>query len=95
VSAFKTSHFAHMGATDIILSAESGPDYREVEYLTREAFWNLYAPGCAAHYLLHLLRSCSDYIPELGFNIAAEAAAVFDNTFPLKEKIITDTQLKH
>ena len=27
---------------------ERPEDYREVENLTREAFWNVYCPGCKA-----------------------------------------------
>ena len=32
---------------------ENRKDYREVENLVREAFWNVYQPGCVEHYLLH------------------------------------------
>lgn len=35
---------------------ETKDDYRQVEELTRDAFWNLYAPGCDEHYLCHILR---------------------------------------
>ena len=35
---------------------ETPQDYREVENLTREAFWNVYRPGCLEHYVLHQLR---------------------------------------
>lgn len=38
-----------------------------VEEITREAFWNLYSPGCDEHYLCHLLRDHKDFIPELDF----------------------------
>lgn len=38
-----------------------------VEQLTREAFWNLYVPGCDEHYLVHRMRSHEDYVPELSF----------------------------
>lgn len=40
-------------------------DYREVEELTRKAFWNLNVPGCNEHYLAHIMRSHCDFIPEL------------------------------
>jgi putative acetyltransferase len=33
----------------------------------REAFWNLYVPGCNEHFVLHNLRNSSDFIPELDF----------------------------
>ena len=46
---------------------ETPEDYREVEELTREAFWNVYAPGCVEHFVLHHYRSNPDFIPELDF----------------------------
>jgi predicted N-acetyltransferase YhbS len=42
-------------------------DHLEVEELHREAFWNLYAPGCDEHYLCHILRDHIDFIKELDF----------------------------
>ena len=46
---------------------EQSNDYREVENLTREAFWNLYRPGCTEHYVLHKYRDDPNFIPELDF----------------------------
>jgi len=46
---------------------EKEDEYFKVEQLTREAFWNLYVPGCDEHYLVHRMRSHEDYIPELSF----------------------------
>ena len=46
---------------------ENPQDYREVENLTREAFWNVYRPGCTEHYVLNQYRSNPDFIPELDF----------------------------
>ncbi len=40
-------------------------DYREVETMIREAFWNLYVPGCSEHYLAHVMRDHEDFISEL------------------------------
>jgi len=42
-------------------------DYSTVEELTREAFWNLYRPGCDEHYLCHILREHEDFIHELDY----------------------------
>ena len=36
-----------------------------VEGVTREAFWNLYVPGCSEHYIAHTLRQHKDFIREL------------------------------
>ena len=44
---------------------EQEKDYREVENLTREAFWNVYRPGCVEHYVLNQYRDNADFIPEL------------------------------
>ena len=33
---------------------ETEADYFAVENLTREAFWNVYRPGCTEHYVLHI-----------------------------------------
>ena len=44
---------------------EQEKDYREVENLTREAFWNVYRPGCVEHYVLNQYRNNADFIPEL------------------------------
>ena len=46
---------------------EKPQDYREVENLTREAFWNVYRPGCTEHYVLNQYRNNPDFIPELDF----------------------------
>lgn len=40
----------------IIIRRETPADYAAVEHLTREAFWNVYRPGCLEHYVLHVLR---------------------------------------
>lgn len=46
---------------------EKPQDYRRVENLTREAFWNLHVPGCDEHYLAKVLRDSSEFISELDF----------------------------
>ena len=49
----------------IIIRNETPADYRIVENLTREAFWNVYRPGCLEHYVLHCLRRDAAFVPEL------------------------------
>ncbi len=51
---------------------ETHQDYREVENLTREAFWNVYRPGCTEHYVLNQYRNNPDFIPELDFVMLEE-----------------------
>ena len=52
---------------DIIIRNETENDYRVVEEITREAFWNLYFPGCIEHYLVHKMRNHPDFLKELDF----------------------------
>ena len=48
-----------------MIRLEETHDYRENENLTREAFWNVYHPGCSEHYILHILRNDKAFVPEL------------------------------
>lgn len=52
---------------DIMIRNETEADYRVVEEITREAFWNLYFPGCHEHYLVHKMRDHPDFLKELDF----------------------------
>ena len=55
---------------------ETEKDYREVENLTREAFWNVYKPGADEHYFVHMMRSHPDFIPELAFVLEIDGKIV-------------------
>ena len=59
----------------IIIRQEQPKDYAAVEMLTREAFWNVYCPGCSEHYLAHVMRTHKDFIPELTFVAATPETA--------------------
>lgn len=52
---------------DMIIRNEKENDYRAVEEITREAFWNLDIPGCQEHYLVHKMRSHIDFLEEFDF----------------------------
>ena len=52
---------------NLIIRNETEKDYTIVEEMTREAFWNLYVPGCDEHYLVHIMRVHEDFIPALDF----------------------------
>lgn len=56
-----------MSEKNIIIRNETINDYRNTENLTREAFWNVYRPGCMEHYVLHCYRSDPAFVPELDF----------------------------
>lgn len=48
---------------------EEPKDYFEVENLTREAFWNIYRPGCFEHLVIHNLRTDESFVKELDYII--------------------------
>lgn len=68
---------------------ETPDDYRETENVMREAFWNVYSPGCSEHYLLHVMRGVPEYVPELAFLAVAGGRIVGAVAF-LKSWILTD-----
>ena len=78
-----------MNRKDVVLRRETVSDYRTVEELTREAFWNNHVPGCDEHYLLHIMRKADAFIPEL--DIVAEVnGKVVGNIVYTKAKIADD-----
>ena len=61
---------------NLTIRNEKASDYRAVEKLVREAFWNLYVPGCNEHFVMHNLRNSNDFIPELDFVAEKEGQIV-------------------
>lgn len=55
---------------------EQPNDYFTVENLTREAFWNVYRPGCMEHYVLHMLRTDPSFVSELDYVIEEEGKII-------------------
>lgn len=54
-----------MTENNIIIRLETKDDFRNTENLVREAFWNVYRPGCMEHYVLHCYRNDPAFVPEL------------------------------
>lgn len=73
----------------LLIRNESESDYRAVEELTREAFWNLHTPGCNEHYLVHVIREHADYIPELDF-VAEIDDEIVGNIIYSKAKLVDE-----
>ncbi len=70
-----------MNKNDIIIRLEKQEEYREVENLVRESFWNVYRPGCSEHYVLHVLRSDPDFVKELDFVMELDGRIIGQNMF--------------
>lgn len=66
---------------------EKPADYRKVEELTREAFWNVFRPGCVEHFVLNLYRKNPDFIPELDF-VMEEDGRIIGHVMFSKAKIV-------
>jgi putative acetyltransferase len=75
---------------DTIIRLETAADHRQVEELTREAFWNLYVPGCVEHYLAHILRDHPDFIPELDF-VAVSGGKIVGSIMYAKSRLADDS----
>lgn len=69
---------------------EMRADREIVEDITRNAFYNLYIPGCVEHYLVHTMREHEDFIPELDF-VAELDGQVIGNIMYTRAKL-TDEQ---
>ena len=70
-----------MNKNDIKIRLEKREDHRKVEYLIREAFWNVYRPGCSEHYVIHLLRDDPAFVNELDFVMEYDGRIVGQNMF--------------
>ncbi|WP_343249438.1 N-acetyltransferase [Diplocloster hominis] len=69
---------------------EREADYTKVEEITRKAFYNLYIPGCAEHYLVHIMRQHEDFLPELDFVIELDGQMI-GNIMYTKAKLVDET----
>lgn len=73
----------------ITIRNEKESDYKAVEEITREAFYNLYMPGCFEHYLVHIMRKHEDFIPELDF-VIERSGQVIGNIMYTKAKLVDE-----
>jgi putative acetyltransferase len=74
---------------DLMIRKESKEDYRTVEELTREAFWNVHFPGCNEHYCVLRMRGSPDFIPELDL-VAELNGRIVGNILYTHAKIINN-----
>ncbi|MGL6166871.1 MAG: GNAT family N-acetyltransferase, partial [Fusobacteriaceae bacterium] len=69
---------------NIVIRHEEEKDYKRVEEVAREAFWNLYFPGAHEHYVVYKMREHKDFIKELTFvievNGKVEGAIFYSNS---------------
>ncbi len=70
-----------MKKNDYIIRLERKEEYREVENLVRESFWNVYRPGCLEHYVLNQLRNDPAFVKELDFVMENDGQLIGQNMF--------------
>lgn len=70
-----------MNTNDITIRLEKKEDYRAVENLVREAFWNVYRPGCSEHYVIHVLRDDPAFVKELDLVMELRGELIGQNMF--------------
>lgn len=78
-----------MKQDNIIIRREIPADYSTVEYLTREAFWNVYRPGCTEHYVVHVLRQDPAFVPELDL-VMEQDGKIIGHVMYMRAKIVAD-----
>ncbi|WP_037373190.1 GNAT family N-acetyltransferase [Anaerovorax odorimutans] len=69
---------------------EKETDYERVEEITRKSFWNLYIPGCIEHYLVNIMRSHKDFLPELDLVIEVDNQ-IIGNIMYTKAKLVDES----
>ena len=70
-----------MNKNDYVIRLERKEEYRAVEELVREAFWNVYRPGCSEHYVIHVLRDDPAFVKELDFVMEQDGNLIGQNMF--------------
>ena len=70
-----------MNTNDDTIRLEKKEEQREVENLVREAFWNVYRPGCSEHFVIHVLRDDPAFVKELDFVMEREGRLIGQNMF--------------
>ena len=79
-----------MDTAGLTIRQEAPADYRAVEALTREAFWNVYRPGCLEHYLVHTLRGSPAFVPQLDL-VLERAGQLIGHILYLRSSIRADS----
>ncbi len=74
---------------NVVIRQERAEDEATVENLVREAFWNVYRPGCQEHDVLHWLRASPNFVRELAFVMEGDGRIIGQ----IKEKLKLPGQL--
>ena len=70
-----------MNSNNYSIRLEKKEEQRAVENLVREAFWNVYRPGCSEHFVIHVLRNDPAFVKELDFVMEQDGKLIGQNMF--------------
>ncbi len=74
---------------NISIRPEEENDFKNVEHMIREAFWDLYQPGCVEHLIAHNMRKSPDFVKELDY-VACDGDMIVGNIIYSRAKVIND-----
>lgn len=69
---------------------EEPRDYAAAEALTREAFWNVYKPGCDEHFIMHIMRGSAAVIEELNYVCEDASGFICGHIFYTHAKVVSE-----
>lgn len=78
-----------MEKENLIIRNEQEKDFRTVENLVRESFWNVYRPGAAEHYVIHRFREDKDFVKELDFVMEKDGKIIGQVIF-VKAEVVSE-----
>lgn len=79
---------------NIVIRHEEPEDFKVVEEVAREAFWNLYFPGCEEHFVIHKMRQHCDFISDLSFILQVDGETA-GGIFYTHSKIIAEDKREY
>lgn len=78
----------------MIIRKEEEKDYFENEALVREAFYNIYRPGCIEHYVLHKLRNDKSFVAPLDYVIEEDGKIIASIVYAIGKLTYDDNTTK-
>jgi predicted N-acetyltransferase YhbS len=74
---------------NISIRPEEENDFKNVEHMIREAFWDLYQSGCVEHLIAHNMRKSPDFVKELDY-VACDGDTIVGNIIYSRAKVVND-----
>lgn len=79
---------------NFLMRLEEERDFEKVEYLTREAFWDVYVPGCNEHLLVHKIRKVPAFVKELSY-VACDNEKIVGNIIYSRARVVNEAGFEY